>query len=198
MVKLKELFTDSKAKEDLEEQLKVLQRKIKTATRSIEDQETILKSSIKEIHIAKEEQEELAKKTKSLVNELEKAAKSLNKTTAELALFKPRLEKELLTKFTNSIEKELANTTNKIHAESAGFNFAKEVFSKHIEQSKQAMDEVAKLQTISKTIKEKDFSLEKYSKELDKKDQEKLRLLKKIDELESMLARMKRSNNRPY
>jgi chromosome segregation ATPase len=194
MVKLKELFSDSKAKEELEEQLKILQRKIKTAARSIEEQEQILKNSIKDVHIIKEEQEQLASKTKELVKELETATNTLNKVTAELSLFKPKLEKELLSTFTQNIEKELANTTNKIHAESNGFNFAKEVFTKHIQQSKELMKEIEKLQNISKNIKEKDFTLENYSKELNNKDQEKVRLLKKIDELESMLAKMKRTN----
>lgn len=192
MVKLKGLFSNGKEKEELDEQLKTLSRKIKTATRSIQDQEQILKNSIKDVHIIKEEQEQLALKTKELVKELETATKTLNKATSELSLFKPKLEKELLTKFTQNIEKELANTTNKIHAESNGFNFAKEVFTKNIEQSKELMKEIEKLQTISKNIKEKDFTLEKYAKEINNKDQEKLRLLKRIDQLESMLAKMKR------
>lgn len=191
MVKL-HLFADKKNQEDIDEQLKLLTRKVKAAVKSIEEQETILKTSIKEVHILKEEQEQLATKTKTLVQNLEEATNKLNKTTLELALFKPKLEKELIDKFSTTIEQELAHTTNKIHAESNGFNAAKDTFSKHIQTSKELHNEIKKFQDIAKNIKEKDFTLEKHAKEIEKRDGEKLRLMQKIDKLENMLAKMKR------
>ena len=94
--------------------------------------------------------------------------------------------------FSESIEKELANATNKIEAHMSGFTHAKEIFMTHAKQSEEALKAMQQFKEIARQLKEKDFSLEKYAQELEKGDQEKLRLLQKIDKLENMLAKMKR------
>ena len=50
------------------------------------------------------------------------------------------------------------------------------------------------MRIIISKIDEKDFSLEAYAKQLDKNDREKVKMMKRIDELETMLAKMKRKS----
>ena len=53
--------------------------------------------------------------------------------------------------------------------------------------------EIKKFTEISQHIKAKDFELEKYSRELSKRDNEKLELMKKIDTLERLLGKERRN-----
>lgn len=53
--------------------------------------------------------------------------------------------------------------------------------------------EIEKLIKISKTVKEMDFNLLNYTHKLDKFENEKMKLIREVDKLETMIARMKRN-----
>jgi hypothetical protein len=120
------------------------------------------------------------------------SVKDINKITMELAVFKPSMQQTILDKTTTILEQELANATNKIFAELSGFSSAKESFKDVVKQVKSVEFELVRLQTIAKTIGEQDVSLERYAKELEKNDRQKLELMKRVDDLERLLAKIKR------
>lgn len=158
-----------------------------------------VKKNIREGNEQKEEFEKLNLEVKSILadqKEINKTIKInseiLNKTIAELALFKPQIEKKLLRETTQVIEKELGQVVNTIDAQASGFSQAKEILNKHLTKSKELFVEQEKIKTLISSIKAKDFELEKYAKELNKNDKNKLEMMKRIDELETMMARMKR------
>jgi len=55
---------------------------------------------------------------------------------------------------------------------------------------------INEMKQLSETISKKDFELKNYAKILEKNDNEKVQLLKKIDYLERLLASMRRTNKR--
>ncbi len=192
----KSLFKNSQSNsktEEFNQELKRISSKLKNISRTVEEQDSIIKETISKIEETKTQTSDLMKKSEELLNKIESQEKTLQKTIAELSLFKPKMEKELINKFSLELEKELANATNKINAELSGFNTAKESFSKYLSKTKDFMNEMDKFNSIAKTIKEKDFSLIEFEKILENNDKEKLRLMKKIDQLENLLAKMKRS-----
>jgi len=56
---------------------------------------------------------------------------------------------------------------------------------------------ILQFQDLAKTIKQADFELKNHIHALDKSDQEKVKLLKKIDELETTIAKFKRGDIKP-
>ncbi|MFP4423799.1 MAG: hypothetical protein ACLFP2_01055 [Candidatus Woesearchaeota archaeon] len=57
----------------------------------------------------------------------------------------------------------------------------------------QTSSELEKFNKIASNIKAKDFALEKYAKTLEQRDNEKLNLMKRIDTLERMVSKMRRT-----
>lgn len=178
--------------EQVEYLLKRLQREVKKTSRELEEQQEKNITLIKHIEELNKQHSILSQEVEATNLKLKEATKQIEKATSEIQVFKPSVETKLINQITQKLESELANATNKINAEANGFAQAKEVFSKHLKQSKETIDEMEKLKTVISKIDEKDFTLEAYAKQLDKNDREKVKLLKRIDELESMLAKMKR------
>ena len=178
--------------EQIEYMLKRLQREVKKTTRELEEQQEKNITLIKHIEELNKQHAILSEEVEETNKKLQEATKQIEKATSEIQVFKPSVETKLVNQITQKLESELANATNKINAEAAGFAQAKEVFSKHLKQSQDTMDEMAKLREVISKIDEKDFALEAYAKQLDKNDREKVKMMKRIDDLENMLAKMKR------
>jgi len=181
--------------EYIESHLKRLQREVKHATREIKEQQEANITLIKHIEELNKQHSILSEEISETNKKLKEATKEIEKATSEIQVFKPSVETKLINQLTQKMESELANATNKIYAEANGFAEAKEVFSKHIKQSQETTDEMEKLRNIISKIDEKDFTLEAYAKQLDKNDREKVKMMKRIDDLENMLAKMKRKSN---
>ena len=56
-------------------------------------------------------------------------------------------------------------------------------------------EQVLKFMRIAEEIKHADFQLGKYAAELEKADNEKVKLMKEVDDLQRLVARMRRGNN---
>lgn len=186
------LFGNSKAQEQLEEQFKQTQRRVKTLGENVKNGQEATKRLTKDIRELHTQQQDLHKQLTDAVKSFKETADQVNTVIIDLKLLRPRLEKKMQEDFSSAVEQELANTTNKIEAQAAGFNHAKDVFSKYIATTQDVGNEMQKFLLIAKQLDEKDFALENYAKRLEQTDAEKLRLLKRIDELERLLAKMKR------
>jgi len=182
--------------DDLNNEIKSLNSKVKTISRSFEEQENILHKFQADFQELSKKQDLFLEKNEKLLEQITSQEKILGKAIAEINLFKPRLEKQLLDKFSLGLEQELANITNKIKAEMNGYNSSKELLTKYIKQTKDAMNELDKFQRLANLIKNKDLELNEYNKILEKNDQEKLRLMKKIDHLENLLVKLKKTQRR--
>jgi chromosome segregation ATPase len=182
--------------DDLNNEIKSLNSKVKTISRSFEEQENMLHKFQTDFQELSKKQDLFLEKNEKLLEQITSQEKILSKAIAEINLFKPRLEKQLLDKFSLGLEQELANITNKIKAEMNGYNSSKELLTKYIKQTKDAMNELDKFQRLANLIKNKDLELNEYNKILEKNDQEKLRLMKKIDHLENLLVKLKKTQRR--
>lgn len=180
--------------EYIETRMKRLQREMKNTTRTLAEQQEENIALIKHIKELNKQHAILSEEVSATNEKLKEATKQIEKATSEIQIFKPSVETKLINQITQKLESELANATNKIHAEANGFSQAKEVFKEHLKESKETMEEMKKLREVISKIDEKDFALEEYAKQLDKNDREKVKMMKRIDDLENMLAKMKRKN----
>ncbi len=186
------LFSNSEQMEQLNNQIKDAQRDVKHLSRYHADQKEEIDKLIKEVKQIGKLQKELLTKLEESTEHLAIASKDFEKAAIDVALIRPALEKKMMDNFSTAIEQELANTTNKIHAQAAGFAATKDVFKEHARTSSETLKEVSKLHDAIKNIKAADFALEMHAKRLEINDKEKLRLMAKVDQLEHMLAKMKR------
>jgi hypothetical protein len=185
---LKELFSSSQKRlSDLEFSLKKVSRDVKNIHIFLDEQKSSVNDLINEVRTLHQVQ-------KNINLSFQDALSSINNLTIELSLFKPSMQQTILNKTTSLLEQELAIASNKISAEVSGFSLAKKSFKEVVKQVKSMESEILRLQELTKSIEEKDFDLQKYAFELDKNDRQKLELMKRVDDLERMLAKMKRDN----
>jgi len=185
------LFSQKKELEELHDKIKDAQRDMKHVSRHNAEQKEIVSKLCKEVKAIGSVQKEIVEQLKEATEQMLLASKDFEKAATDIALIRPALEKKMLENFSKTIEQELATTTNKIYAQAAGFNATKDVFKEHIRVSQDAIKELEKFTVISKRLKETDFKLTTHAQEIEKNNTEKLRLMKRIDDLERMLAKMK-------
>jgi DNA repair exonuclease SbcCD ATPase subunit len=185
------LFSQKKELEELHDKIKDAQRDMKHVSRHNAEQKEIVSKLCKEVKAIGSVQKEIVEQLKEATEQMLLASKDFEKAATDIALIRPALEKKMLENFSKTIEQELATTTNKIYAQAAGFNATKDVFKEHIRLSQDAVRELEKFTAISKQLKETDFKLATHTQEIEKNNTEKLRLMKRIDDLERMLAKMK-------
>ncbi len=186
------LFSNGKEVELLQNQIKDAQRDIKHMSRRIGEEQDEIAKLLKEVKQNGKLQTELLAKMQEATEFLAIAKNDFEKAATDIALIRPTLEKKMLENFSSEIKQELANTTNNIQAQVAGFTATKNVFKEYARLSTETSREVEKLLNITKSINSADFELEMHAKRLETNDKEKLRLMKRVDELERLLARMKR------
>lgn len=101
-----------------------------------------------------------------------------------LGNFKNQLAEKLLEKVSKEMKDEMQKHFSKLELEKRQF----EGLSRELEALKL---EIQKLKSISETIKSMDFELVNYSKKLLEQDNEKLRLMSQIDNLQRLVAKIR-------
>ena len=185
---LKELFSSSKKRlEALETSVFKSTRQIKNLNNELREQKEVMNSLISQIKDLHQTQQHVSLG-------FQDAVKDINKITMELAMFKPSLEKSLLEKSTVKLDQELSHMTNKISAQLSGFSQSKESLKDIFRQIKSVEAELVRIKDLGVKICAQDYDLSRYAQELDRSDKQKLELMKRVDELERMLAKLKREN----
>lgn len=178
----------------LEEQFEKLAQQAEKSEKAVakqQEQMIALTDSVKELL---REQKKLSKQLESQNNTIESSVKQFNKAVSELSLFKPKLEKEVVTTFQKELQTKVDAIVKDLQLDSSSRNDALKSLQTQINQSAKIADSISELHAVIKNIKAKDFELTEHEKTLRKNDQEKMRLTKRVDQLESMLAKMKRRN----
>tara|TARA_Y100000310_G_C20701273_1_gene830114 strand:+ start:1052 stop:1615 length:564 start_codon:yes stop_codon:yes gene_type:complete len=130
--------------------------------------------------------EENAKKMVGVREDFEKAL-------YDFKLLSGDMEKKLTAKFDEVLKDELKGYVDGLKKELGDVAELKESISAVKNELGTVQEEVKKFTSISSNIKEADFELTQYIKKVNDMDAEKLELMRKIDSLERLLARMKRT-----
>ncbi|MCA9478451.1 MAG: hypothetical protein KC535_04870 [Nanoarchaeota archaeon] len=190
--KIKNMLSHDEVIEALENKVKESLEKVNALTSTIDQwQEEQKKLSELTTHLLKDQQK-LTKQVQKSQEQIEIAQEKLNRAVSEILIFKPKLEKDLAGKFEQTLQKQLDEATKDLNVDVDEHKKAQDILSRTQESQKQLLKEITSLQDIAKHLKAEDFALSKHAKELHLKDQEKLRLLKRVDDLEKLLAKMKR------
>ncbi len=175
---------------------------LKSSINSLKDDIKSLQLIIKKQNdIIKKQQDLLLKNNddyESIISAVHEQELLLKNEIQEFKTLKISISNELLDnarlQISNSlkrIEEKLALDTSKVDSLSDDFDVLKEQISDLKKSISLVLDAAGKIKSL-------DLELSDYALVLEKNDKEKLRLLKRIDELETIIARMKRSSSTPY
>ena len=106
------------------------------------------------------------------------------------------MQKEIARRFEKSLNDLMQDFAKELRIDKKDYEKAKQQIEAAAQNLFLLHGEVAKLMEFSRQIKKGDFELQKYQQNLIREDKNKLELLKRIDELEHMMARMKRGSQR--
>jgi len=176
----------------VKEQLAVLKNEVIGQAQTVagfKEEMQEFKESFEEVKTA---QREILQSLKNDIPSLKASREALEKEVYDFKLLKSQLQNNLLKKFEEELEKELQVNTSKIQEDLKDFESMHEKVSALVSKTDSVSGEIDKFTEISSKIKKGDFDLSKFARDLEKSDGEKLMLMKKIDTLERLLAKMRR------
>jgi len=164
------------------------------------DQHTVIASQLND-HISslKTEIEGLKKTQTVLVQSLSDdsssvstAREELQKEIADFKILKSRVEKKLVQLFEEEVKGEIQSRFNEMSRQLSKFDELGRQVGQINQKTISLSSDIDKFTAISKGLKATDFELREYAKALKEADQEKLELMRKIDKLETLVAKMRR------
>ena len=156
---------------------------------ALKETNELLNQMITEFKSFKRGEEDHVKRMEEQVYGIEKSRDDFEGAITNFDSLRKRIENMVTERLIEVVNKEIASIT----AKSKKFSDVEEDFSKLAEEVKFLKEELAKFNRISQGIKEVDFTLKKHANELELADKEKLRLMREMDNLQTIMARMKRN-----
>jgi len=167
-------------------------------TENIQELENANSKSCDEAEALRKELKTLFKENRTMLSQAQRDMKDMKNFRQELKhelyefkLFKKEVRKQLI----DTVEKDLSGAKVSMQNEVTGFNEAKKKLDTKLNSVGRMESELTKLQEITKNLNAADFDLVRHKKNLDRGEKEKRELLRKIDHLERLVARQRRSRN---
>ena len=114
------------------------------------------------------------------------------KELVEFKLLKAQLQKKILDKFEEELQKDLEINRKNLKNDTENYNELRKKVAEILSRLNLTSEEINKFIEISKNIKKEDFELTKFARHLIEMDKGKLDLMRKIDTLERLVSNMRR------
>lgn len=154
------------------------------------------KTELAELKELKNYQMEYLENYKKNVAEIEQIKENLRKEVDDFQALKLQTQKSILDKFERELRANFLKYNDELKIDKDKYNKIKDKVDATIQNIFMLNAEIGKLTEVSKKIKSSDFDLVKIHQNMVQEDRNKLELMKKVDELERLLARMKRGEAR--
>ncbi len=181
----------------VKEQIKDIKEDINSINKIIETSVNRLKNGIEalntELNDIKKNQREFLNTFKEDLEVIKSIRKDFQEEMYEFKLLKGQMQKNIIEKFEEELRKELNIKIDELKKDNEVYENLKKGIGEANNKLNNLSEEINKFVVISSRIKEKDFEMEKFAKELLELDSEKLQLMKKIDTLERLIAKMRRT-----
>lgn len=187
LIKIKEEINDIKERTDYHSST------VKELTKGMQSFKEEFSTVKEEMNELKKSQKELMEEMKANLGIFNNLRQDLGKEIYDFKMLKSKLQQKVLDKFEEELKKELKVNVETLRNEMQDYEQVKgsvKEMLKKVELTKQEMD---KWMDISTEIKKADFELHKFAQQLAQADSEKLHLMKKIDTLERLVSKMRRS-----
>lgn len=183
--KIKDLM---KIREDID----VINKNIEENSKIISDLKNDLEALRKELNESKAIQQEFLKNFKENVQIIKNLREDFAKELVEFKLLKGQLQKKILDKFEEELQKDLEVNREALKKDIQDYNALRQKVSEILVRLNLTSEEISKFVEISKNIKKEDFELAKFARHLLEMDKEKLELMRKIDTLERLVSNIRR------
>jgi archaellum component FlaC len=150
-----------------------------------------LRSEVKDINKA---QSRFCSSVESQISSLTAARQDLEKEVYDFKLIKADIKSRLVAELADDFREQMKKETAKLDVDVKRFNELKDELSRLVGKFRSVEDEIAKFKAIAQDIRSADFELARHAKELTKADEEKLKLMQRIDHLERLVSKMRRSS----
>ena len=110
----------------------------------------------------------------------------------EFKLLKGQLQRKILDKFEEELQKDLEVNRDSLKKDTFEYNELRGKVSEVLSRLNLTSEEITKFTEISKSIKKEDFELTKFARQIVDMDREKLELMRKIDNLERLVSKIRR------
>ncbi len=127
------------------------------------------------------------------VNLMKNIKENFEKELFDFKLLKSQTQKKILEKFEEELQKELNIKLEGLNKDADQYNELKGQISNITLKVNDLSEEMNKFLAISKNIKERDFEMTHFAKQLIDMDKEKLELMRKIDTMQKLVGRMRRT-----
>lgn len=146
-------------------------------------------------HVAdiKNKNAEFSKNFDENINIMKNVKESFQKELFDFKLLKSQTQKKILDKFEEELQKELQLRLENLNKDAEEYNRLKNQISNISLKVNNLSEEINKFIAISKNIRERDFEMTHFARQLLEMDKEKLELLRKIDTLERLVSRVRRA-----
>jgi len=110
----------------------------------------------------------------------------------EFKLLKGQLQKKLLEKFEEELQKDLQINRENLKKDAEDYSELRKKINEIFARLNLTNEEITKFISIGQSIKKEDFELTKFARHLMEMDSEKLNLMRKIDSLERLISKIRR------
>jgi len=178
----------------IKEEIDIINRKVEENCKAVDSLKDHI-SPFKEIlENLTETQKELLTNLKDNISVIHHSKEDLKKEVFDFKLLKNEIQKNIMKKFEEELEKKLFTITDTLKSDMENYNKLRENISTTSSRTENLSKEIEKFTQISKNIKKEDFELTKFANKLIEADKEKLELMKKIDTLERLISKMRRNH----
>ena len=185
ITKIKELMD---VKRNLEELNKSVSGNNKTIS-ELKDELNELKNELSEI---KGSQKEFLKAFKDDLGVIHNLRDDFGRELFEFKLLKGQLQRKILDKFEEELQKDLQLNRESLRKDTEDYNELRKKAAEMLSKMNLTSEEISKFLEISRNIKKEDFELTKFARHLIEMDREKLELMRKIDNMERLVSKIRR------
>lgn len=175
----------------LREDVDILNTNFMVNKKLVEELADEYKEELEKLKEIKQYQTEFLAEFKQNMFTIRQLRDEMQKEMEAIRSVKFEMQKEMARRFENQLNNLMDEFSKELSIEKQDYEKAKQQIEAAAQNLFLLHGEVGKLLDYSKQIKKGDFELQRYQQTLVKEDKNKLELMKRIDDLERMLAKMK-------
>jgi len=176
----------------IKEEIATINTSIGENSKTISELKAELESLRNELKDSSSIQKEFLKNFKENVQIIKNLREDFGKELVEFKLLKGQLQRKILDKFEEELQKDLEVNREALKKDAEDYNEVRKRVAEILARLNLTSDEISKFVEISKSIKKEDFELTKFARNLMDMDREKLELMRKIDTLERLVSKIRR------
>ena len=174
--------------------IEALNSEVAKSNKSVNELNSQMGEISAQLNELKNQQKEFLKAFHDNIDNIKNLREDFGKELFEFKLLKGQMQKKILDKFEEELQKDLEVNREALKKDADDYSQARVKMSEMLSKMATTSDEIAKFVEIGRNIKKEDFEMTKFARHLIEMDKEKLALMKRIDDLERMLAKMVRGN----